>query len=499
MGKLFKKIPDYQWLSALYYLVNNGEKIYMNKFLKTIKSIFLILTLVLAFVIVFIVTIPSKAFCYYDRFESPFIDLAKWQESDHSVREIKNGKLRLNEYGTTWRSSTYLHLTTQVTGYLEAKITIQSGSLVLGDGNGFARIGAYFYNSERGPGSYNEYEGNVWADVRIVLENDNSLTAKATLWKSTAPDQSAGPVILDQEFAKSVEFDTEYTVSMELSGSQLIFRCDDEEIIYQIKTPVNAPYNPYHHLCTRIYPEPGSAISVKALFDDVSVAKGALYDSFESPFIDLAKWQESDHSVREIKNGKLRLNEYGTTWRSSTYLHLTTQVTGYLEAKITIQSGSLVLGDGNGFARIGAYFYNSERGPGSYNEYEGNVWADVRIVLENDNSLTAKATLWKSTAPDQSAGPVILDQEFAKSVEFDTEYTVSMELSGSQLIFRCDDEEIIYQIKTPVNAPYNPYHHLCTRIYPEPGSAISVKALFDDVKLEKAVKAMPWILLLLDN
>jgi hypothetical protein len=273
MGKLFKKIPDYQWLSALYYLVNNGEKIYMNKFLKTIKSIFLILTLVLAFVIVFIVTIPSKAFCYYDRFESPFIDLAKWQESDHSVREIKNGKLRLNEYGTTWRSSTYLHLTTQVTGYLEAKITIQSGSLVLGDGNGFARIGAYFYNSERGPGSYNEYEGNVWADVRIVLENDNSLTAKATLWKSTAPDQSAGPVILDQEFAKSVEFDTEYTVSMELSGSQLIFRCDDEEIIYQIKTPVNAPYNPYHHLCTRIYPEPGSAISVKALFDDVKLEK----------------------------------------------------------------------------------------------------------------------------------------------------------------------------------------------------------------------------------
>ncbi len=62
-----------------------------------------------------------------------------------------------------------------------------------------------------------EYEGNVWGGVRIVLENDNSLTAKAYLWKSTAPDQSAGPVILDQEFAKSIELDTEYTVSMELS------------------------------------------------------------------------------------------------------------------------------------------------------------------------------------------------------------------------------------------------------------------------------------------
>ena len=134
MSKLFKKITDYQRISALYYLVNNGEgEIYMDRFQKTIKSVFLNLTLVLAFVIVFSVTIPSKAFCYYDRFDSEFIDLAKWQENDHSVREIKNGKLRLNEYGTTRRFSTYLHLTTQVTGYLEAKITIQSGSLVLGN------------------------------------------------------------------------------------------------------------------------------------------------------------------------------------------------------------------------------------------------------------------------------------------------------------------------------------------------------------------------------
>ena len=58
----------------------------MNQFQKTIKSIFLNLTLVLAFVVVFIVTIPSKAFCYYDRFESEFIDLTKWQENDQ--REI---------------------------------------------------------------------------------------------------------------------------------------------------------------------------------------------------------------------------------------------------------------------------------------------------------------------------------------------------------------------------------------------------------------------------
>ena len=501
MRKLFKKIPDYPRLSALYYLVNKGEEeIYMNQFQKTIKSIFLNLTLVLAFVVVFIVTIPSKAFCYYDRFESEFIDLFKWQENDHTVREIKNGKLRLNEYGTTWRHSTYLHLTTQVTGYLEAKITLQSGSLVLGDGNGYARIGAYFYNSERGPGSYNGYEGNVWGDVRIVLENDNSLTAKATLWKSTVPDQSTGPVILDQEFAKSIKLDTEYTVSMELSGSQLIFRCDDEEIIYQIQTPVYAPYNPYQHLCTRIYPEVGSAISVKALFDDVYVAKGALYDSFETPFIDFTKWEESDHTIREILNGKLRMGASGSTRRHSNHIHPSAPASNYMEAKTTIQNASQIIGNGRAYARIGAYFYNSERGPGSYNGYEGNVWGDVKIVLENDNSLTAKAYLWKSTAPDQSTGEVIFEQNFITPIGFETEYLMSIELSGSKMIYKCNGEEIIFQVATPLFDPFQPYQHLTSRIYPVEGGSASLIALFDDVKLEKAVKAMPWILLpLLDD
>jgi hypothetical protein len=63
-------------------------------------------------------------------------------------------------------------------------------------------------DSELGPGSYSAYVGNVWGDVRIVLENDNTLTAKATLWKSTAPDQSAGETLLDQEFSKTINFDT---------------------------------------------------------------------------------------------------------------------------------------------------------------------------------------------------------------------------------------------------------------------------------------------------
>jgi len=426
--------------------------------------------------------IPLGSFAY-DSFDSPLIDSNKWEESDHKIREILNGNLRIGASGSTRRHTNQLFLTTPVTGYLESKIAVESGSMVSGNGYGYARVGGYFYNNQLGPGSYNEYQGNVWGHIKIVLESDNTLKAVATLYKATAPDES-GETFFEQEFVKSIDFDTEYTVSMELSGSQFIFRCDEEEIIYQIQTETYAPYEPVQILGTRIYPDEGSAVSVKALFDDVSVVKNAIYDSFDSDFIDSNKWGENDHSVREINNGKLRMNEYGTTRRFSTYLHLTTPVTGYLESKITVESGSQVLGDGTGYARIGAYFYNSELGPGSYNEYQGNVWSEVRIVLENDNSLSATVSLWKTTEPDQSAGPVIFDQAFTKSINFDTEYTVSMELSGSQFIFRCDEEEIIYQIQTQIYEPYEPYQHLCTRIYPDEGSAVSVKALFDDVSVD---------------
>jgi hypothetical protein len=276
MGKLFKKIPDYQRLSALYYLVNNWEaEIYMSQFQKTIKSIFLNLTLVLVFFVSFIftITIASKAFCYYDGFDSEFIDSTKWEESDHRIREILNGKLRMGASGSTHGHTNQLFLATPVTGYLESKITIQSDSIVLGDGYGYARIGAYFYNSELGPGSFNAYVGNVWGHVEIILENDNTLKATATLLKITEPGQTTWDILLDQEFFIDLDFDTEYTVSMELKGSEFIFRCGDEEIIYQIQTPIYAPYEPYQHLATRIYPEEGSAVSVKALFDDVKLDK----------------------------------------------------------------------------------------------------------------------------------------------------------------------------------------------------------------------------------
>jgi hypothetical protein len=158
-----------------------------------------------------------------------------------------------------------------------------------------------------------------------------------------------------------------------------------------------------------------------------------------------------------------------------------------MEAKTTIQSTSQIIGNGRAYARIGAYFYNSDRGPSNYNGYEGNVWGDVQIILENDNSLTAKAYLWKSTAPDQSAGPDIFEQNFITPIGFETEYILSIELNGSKMIFKCNDEEIIYQVATPLFNPFQPYQLLTSRIYPEEEGRASITALFDDVKLEKVV------------
>ena len=87
--------------------------------------------------------IPLGAFAY-DSFDSPLIDSNKWEESDHKIREILNGKLRMGASGSTYRHTNQLFLATPVTGYLESKLTVQSGSMVSGDGYGYARVGGYY-------------------------------------------------------------------------------------------------------------------------------------------------------------------------------------------------------------------------------------------------------------------------------------------------------------------------------------------------------------------
>lgn len=159
---------------------------------------------------------------------------------------------------------------------MQLKTTIQNTSQIIGNGTAYTRVGAYFYNSERGPGNYNGYVGNVWSDLRIVLENGNSLKAKAYLWKATLADQSAGETIFEQAFTTPIDFETEYQISIELIGSEMIYKCNGEKITYQISSQVFEPFQPYQHLTCRINPEEGSSASIMALFDDVTFSNGSV-------------------------------------------------------------------------------------------------------------------------------------------------------------------------------------------------------------------------------
>ena len=56
----------------------------------------------------------------------------------------------------------------------------------------------------------------------------------------------------------------------------MIYKCNGEKITYQISSQVFEPFQPYHHLTCRIYPEEGSSASMMALFDDVNFSNGSV-------------------------------------------------------------------------------------------------------------------------------------------------------------------------------------------------------------------------------
>jgi hypothetical protein len=71
-------------------------------------------------------------------------------------------------------------------------------------------------------------------------------------------------------FNTPIVFDTEYTLSVEFTGSTFILKCDDEAHQYNVTTTVYPPSDgQYRQLQSRIWPHPGESGYMKANFDDV--------------------------------------------------------------------------------------------------------------------------------------------------------------------------------------------------------------------------------------
>lgn len=386
-----------------------------------------------------------------------------------TVREISDGKLRLNLQGADSTMSWRIHLQEADTLYLEAKVLVESSSYVSSGATVITRIGGWFYNDSRGEGSgqeHNGYEGDVWADNRIILDENNKLIAKAFLWRTNNADDTSDAELFGQEFSTPVNFDTEYTLSIEFTGTAFVFKCNENVLSYQLTTPAYPPSENDIQLTSRIYADSGEFGYIKATFDDVCITKGgAPYDNFEADTIDLSKWAESEY-VREISEGKLRLNIRGYDQKSTTDVYLTNGDTFYYEGKVFFESDSHVSPETPGVVGLSGWFYNDSRGPGSgqnYNRCEGDIWLDIRIILDENRNLTAKASATRADDADNSSETVIFEQDFSGSINFDTEYLLSIEVSDSEIIFKYNDESLNYPMTTPVYKPYRNNKRLMSR------------------------------------
>lgn len=208
----------------------------------------------------------------YDDFTNAPLNQSRWQIYE-VIREIANGRLRLNWQGSDSTSQISLRLISDDVPYLEAKVRIGSGSQVSIGATGVARIQGYYYNESRGPGSgqdYNQYEGDVFAQVRLVLDDNGDLKANAWVDRSNS-DQTNFTTLFSQDFSTLIDFDTDYTLSIEFREPMLIFKCNDETLLYKITTPIYTPFGEHRMLRSRLYLDPGESGYIKAQFDDVYV------------------------------------------------------------------------------------------------------------------------------------------------------------------------------------------------------------------------------------
>jgi len=436
-----------------------------------------------------------------DDFSGTYIDGQRWNDLEE-VREISNGKLHLNIRGSGEQVTTRIDPVDK-TDYLQAKILIENESYMDQTG-GHTRLIFIPYNESRGPGSGEDYDGllgHTWVTNRIWMDENRNLKATAGVFRFDDPDANTGTYLLDQDFSTTINFDTEYILSIEYTGSTLIFKCNEETINYTVPTTVYPSFYDTRSIRSRVYS--GGSGYIKTKIDDVYIVKGGpLYDDFETALIDASKWEHLT-LFREISGGKLRMNVQADGERRGTKLKSSDQTTNYFEAKVVFESGSWMFSGATGRARIGGNYYNDSRGPGSgqeYNGFEGDVYVINRIVLNENDNLKASALVWRHDDADWvGSGTTLFYHEFTTPISYHTEYTLSIELRGKTFIFKCIDETYTYDVTTPMYEAYNEYRWLEARIWADPGESGYMKTTFDDVCLKKAFNIAPASLLLLNN
>jgi hypothetical protein len=423
----------------------------------------------------------------YDDFSGPYIDGQKWIDRE-LVREVVDGKLVSkvgNDTSTEEARNNLAFQNPSSINVIQCDITVVDTNLDTGSGSqSFARINGRFYNANTSDPT--TQKGDVWAGV-FIGDRGSGLEA---WWDINQCLDDAGNSWADRGRGTlpvpGLTYGAPYTTKLEYDDvtNQFTFTVGGVSS-GAVAGPARqgAEFLEFKGLGTGAYSSGGSGIGyASATFDDVYINDSStLYEDFTGR-LDSTKWQYLE-IVREISNGKLRLNVQADGERADATLSPIDQTTDYLQTKVLVESSSGVSPGATAIARIGGYYYNDTHGPDSYNGYEGDVWVDNRITLDESHNLKARCFVSRVDTPVES-GPAttLFYQEFTTPIAFDTEYTLSIKDTGSALIFRCNSETYQYTINT---ARYDPsigqYRQLKSRVYADSDEYGYIKANFDDV------------------
>ena len=455
----------------------------------------------------------------YDDFSAGFIDVQKWPRG-MLAQEIRGGAL-----ASEVRALGFAGYQTSFTNpdnikSIQTTVTVSQVGFFNQQSDVFAQIEGFFYN---GP------NGDVWAAVSIG-DRGQGLEAYWYVFEEKADgaimNWQSGSLVPPGD-PNPLSLNTAYVVELKYDGNnRFIFTVDWRSDSTTGPTKQDPPAsNHFKSLSTGIGGQEGVGGGwIFAKFDNVYVDTGSgyqLYDDFNTgTMLDSTKWAELEE-VRQVTdvsgNYKLRSEIRATNKNRSATSFILDDDAPYVETKVSVSSASQFTGSMNkaAKARIAGWYFNTRRGPGSgqpYDGHDGDVWVALSLrTYDTGSGLNIRAeaealvtdrnsTTWDSIFPGEDR------HIFSKSISFDTEYILSVEFTSTSLIFTVKEgdgsnpETFTHNLATVVYEPSTPNRNLSTRAYASGGGDIHLKAYFDDVYVEKAVKAMPWIpLLLLDD
>ena len=407
-----------------------------------------------------------------DDFSDPYIDTSKWQQGE-LVREIAGGKLISKIGGNAEPGDDFIlnqlgFFDPNSINSIEAAINLKASRLDNSDTHfAGAQIEGFFYDGA---------SGSVWAGIQIG-ETENGLEASYGI-----SDGGGGALPI------TIQYNTDYLVKIEYNELTNEFRFSVNDVSETGAGPprVGPSTEDWKALTTGIWGV-GSLVSgfTSATFDNVRINNEPTpYDDFSTALLDITKWNEGTlEHVREISNGKLRMNARNTNpGRVSVNSRLVNFDRHYIEAKMLIKSDTQIPAGQQGFARFGGWYYNDSRGPGSGQGYNGNdsdVWVAIMLYNSGGGQQEACAQLWRSDDANATSGTELLWECFPTTISYDTEYKLSIQFTGSTFIFRCNAlAPITYKVQTTMYEPYEEWAGFTSRVYADPGY---IKATFDDV------------------